>query len=30
MDESEYSKQTREEQEENRMWDRYIGGECDA
>ena len=28
MKESEYSKQTREEQEENRMWAYYIGGEA--
>ena len=28
MDESDYSRQTREEQEENRMWAQYIGGEA--
>jgi len=28
MNESEYSRQTKEDQEENRMWDHYIGGEA--
>jgi hypothetical protein len=27
MDESKYSIETREEREENRMWEHYIGGE---
>jgi len=27
MDESEYSRETREDQAENWMWDIYIGGE---